>query len=139
MTALKRKILFVDDEELQGKLMQRMLVRMGYDAEVAKNAKEALEILNNEEFPLIITDLRMPEMNGIELCKRIRKFNSESFIYAFSGYLAEFDFEKLEGFGFNGHLRKPIESEVLKCAIEGAFEKIDKSKELANHITKTEN
>jgi CheY-like chemotaxis protein len=124
MTALSRKILYVDDEELQGKLMQRMLTRMGYDAKVAQDAKEALEILDNEEFLVIITDLSMPEMNGIELCKQIRKFNSESFIYAFSGYLAEFDFEKLEEYGFDGHLSKPSEIEFLKCAIEGAFEKV---------------
>ncbi len=125
MTALSRKILFVDDEELQGKVMQKMLTRMGYDAKVANNAKEALEILDNEEFPLIITDLSMPEMDGVELCKQIRKYNSESFIYAFSGYLAEFDFEKFEEFGFDGHLSKPGGTEFLKCAIEGAFEKID--------------
>ncbi len=130
MTALSRKILFVDDEELQGKVMQRMLTRMGYDAKVAQNAKEALEILDNEEFPLIITDLSMPKMDGIELCKQIRKFNLESFIYAFSGYLAEFDFEKLEEFGFDGHLSKPSETEFLKCAIEGAFEKVNKRRGL---------
>ncbi len=124
MTALSKKILFVDDEELQGKLMLKMLTRMGYDAKVAQNAKDALEILDNEVFPLIITDLSMPEMNGIELCKQIRKYNSESFIYAFSGYLAEFDTEKLEESGFDGHLSKPGETEFLKCAIEGAFEKI---------------
>lgn len=58
MTALSRKILFVDDEELQGKLMQRILTRMGYDAKVAQNAKEALEILDNEEFPLITLTLK---------------------------------------------------------------------------------
>ena len=128
MTARSRKILFIDDEEAQSKLMQRIFVRMGYNAKFAKEAKEALKILEDEEFPLIITDLSMPNMGGIELCKRIRKFNSESFIYAFSGYLAEFEFEKLEGFGFDGHLSKPIEIEVLKCAIEGAFEKIDQKR-----------
>ncbi len=125
MTARSRKILFIDDEEAQNKLMQRMFVRMGYNAKFAKEAKEALKILEDEDFPLIITDLSMPNMGGIELCKRIRKFNSESFIYAFSGYLAEFDFEKFEELGFDGHLSKPSETEFLKCAIEGAFEKID--------------
>ena len=125
MTAFSRKILFVDDEESQRKLMQRILARMGYDAELAKNAKEALAILKKEEFPLIITDLRMPEMDGIELCKQIREVNSNSFIYALSGYLAEFELERLEEFGFDGHLSKPVKIEVLKCAIQGAFEKID--------------
>ena len=97
MTARSRKILFIDNEEAQSKLMQRMFVRMGYNAKFAKEGKEALKILEDEEFPLIITDLSMPNMGGIELCKRVRKFNSESFIYAFSGYLAEFEFEKFEG------------------------------------------
>ncbi len=124
MTALSRKILFVDDEESQRELMQRILVKMGYDAEFAKNAKEALAILNKAAFPLIITDLRMPEMDGIELCKQIREVNSSSFIYAFSGHLAALELERLEEFGFDGHLGKPIKIEVLEVAIEGAFEKI---------------
>ena len=46
MTASSRKILFVDDEESQNKLMQRVFVKMGYDAEFVKSAKEALEILD---------------------------------------------------------------------------------------------
>jgi CheY-like chemotaxis protein len=125
MTASSKKILFVDDEEAQRTLMQNILVRMGYDAELAKNAKEALAILNKEEFPLIITDLRMPGMDGIELCKQIREVNSKSIIYALSGYLAELEHERLEEFGFDGHLSKPVKIEVLKRAIQGAFEKID--------------
>ncbi len=125
MTALSRKILFVDDEKLQRKLMQKAIIRMGYDAKFAQNAKEALVFLGKEEYPLIITDLRMPEMGGIELCKKIREVNSKSIIYAFSGYLGEFEIERLEELGFDGHLSKPVKIEVLKCAIQGAFEKMD--------------
>ncbi len=108
--------------------MQKILARLGYDAEFANNAQEALKILDNKEFPLIITDLKMPEMDGAELCRRIRKIKPESFIYAFSGYLAEFDVEKLEEAGFDGHFNKPIKMKVLERAIEGAFEKIEQRK-----------
>ncbi len=128
MTALLRKILFVDDEESQIKIMRSMLARMGYDAEFANNGQEALKLLDNKEFPLIITDLKMPEMDGAELCRRIRKIKPEAFIYAFSGYLAEFDVEKLEEAGFDGHLNKPVGMKVLERAIEGAFEKIEQRK-----------
>jgi len=128
MTAFLRKILFVDNEESQIEIMQSMLAMLGYDAEFAKNANEALQILDHGEFPLIITDLKMPEMDGAALCRRIRKIKPESFVYAFSGYLAEFDVEKLEESGFDGHLNKPVEIKVLERAIEGAFEKIEQRK-----------
>ena len=128
MTAFLRRILFVDNEESQIKLMRSIFARLGYDAEFANSAQEALKILDNKEFPLIITDLRMPEMDGAELCRRIRKIKPEAFIYAFSGYLLEFDVEKLEEAGFDGHLNKPVQIKVLERAIEGAFEKIEQRK-----------
>jgi len=125
MTTLSKKILVVDDEETIREIMQINLVRLGYDPELAKNAKEALEILENEKFPLIITDLKMPEMDGIELCMRIRERTSETLIYAFSGGFTEVDSDQLEKMGFDGLLCKPIKFEVLERAIEGAFKKID--------------
>ena len=128
MTAFLRRILFVDNEESQINLMRSILARLGYDAEFANSAQEALKILDNKEFPLIITDLKMPEVDGAELCRRIRKIKPEAFIYAFSGYLLEFDVEKLEEAGFDGHLNKPVQIKVLERAIEGAFEKIEQRK-----------
>ncbi len=124
MTGLSKKILFVDDDDLQRDSMKKMLVRLGYDVKLAKNANEALEISQQEVFPLIITDLMMPEMDGTQLCKRIREVNGKAVIYAFSGYLAEVASDQLNGAGFDGHLAKPVKIEVLKQAIEGAFEKI---------------
>lgn len=136
MTAFLRRILFVDNEESQILLMRRILARLDYDAEFANSANEALQILDNAEFPLIITDLKMPEMDGAELCRRIRKIKPEAFIYAFSGYLAEFDVEKLEESGFDGYLNKPVEMKVLESAIEGAFEKIEQRKANAVRVPK---
>ncbi len=124
MTAISRKILFVDDEESQHKLMQRLFVKMGYDAELAKSAKEALEISTNKEISIIITDLSMPEMDGIELCKRIREKNSKAVIYGYSDNPMEIDADHLEDVGFDGLLCEPVRLEVLARAIEGAFEKI---------------
>jgi CheY-like chemotaxis protein len=128
MISLSRKILFVDDEESQIKLMQSFFLRKGYDAEFAKSAKEALEILENEDISIILTDLQMPEMDGIELCRRIREKGSEIVIYGYSGDIIGVNSDYLEEIGFDGLLWKPIRLGVLERAIEGAFEKINRSR-----------
>jgi two-component system alkaline phosphatase synthesis response regulator PhoP len=129
MTTLSKKILVVDDEESIRELMKIKLVKLGYDPEFAENGKEALEISEREEFPLILMDLRLPEIDGIELCMRIKERNPETVIYAFSGLVTEDEFYELEEMGFDGLLCKPVTFEVLERAIEGAFDKINKRRE----------
>jgi CheY-like chemotaxis protein len=124
MTTLSRRILFVDDEETLRDTIEEMLMILGYDVELARDAKEALEIARKEYFPLIITDLMMPEIDGTQLCKQIREINETAVIYACSGYLTEVDSDQLKDVGFDGHLCKPVKIKVLKHAVEGAFEKI---------------
>ena len=124
MKTISKRILFVDDEEILRDTLEDMLKMLGYDVELARDAKEALEIARKEYFPLIITDLMMPEIDGTQLCKQIREINETAVIYAFSGYLTELDSDQLKDVGFDGHLCKPIKFDVLKHAIEGAFEKI---------------
>ena len=128
MISLSKKILFVDDEESQLKLMQSFFLRKGYDAEFAKSEKEALEILENEDISIILTDLQMPEMDGIELCRRIREKSSEVVIYGYTGDIIGVNTDYLEDIGFDGLLWKPVRLGVLERAIEGAFEKINRSR-----------
>jgi len=129
MTTRSKKILVVDDEKSIRDIMKITLVKLGYIAESAKNGKEALEISEKEDFPLILMDLRLPEIDGVELCERIREINPDAVIYAFSGGFTEVDSDQLEEMGFDGHLCKPVKIEVLERAIEGAFEKIYKKRE----------
>jgi CheY-like chemotaxis protein len=117
----EKKILVVDDEETTRALLERTISEFGYSVELACSAEDALEKIKNEEFQLIITDLKMPEVDGAELCRQIRSINLETVIYALSGYLKEFEPEQLRDIGFDGHLCKPVNGTVLKSAIEGAF------------------
>ncbi len=119
-----KKILYVDDDESQRTSMKHYVSMLGYDIRVVGSPEEALEILKLDFYPLIITDLEMPGMDGAKLCSKIRAVNSKSVIYALSGFIAEFGPEKLEEIGFNGHLCKPINTKKLEQAIEGAFDKI---------------
>ncbi len=121
------KILYVDDEKEQRELMARLLDKLGYDVKVAANAEEALKMVENEDFRLIITDLQMPEMDGTILCEKIKEACSGCVVYALSGYIASFS-ELIEDAGFDGYLSKPVGLDVLKSAVEGAFEKINDEK-----------
>jgi len=68
------KILLAEDEELLIDVLQRKLTQEGYDLKVAKNGKEALEILKSgEKFDLILLDIIMPEMGGFEVMEEIQK------------------------------------------------------------------
>lgn len=118
---IEKKILVVDDEENTRVLLERTISEFGYRVELACSAEDALDKIKNEEFQLIIIDLKMPEIDGVELCRQIRRIDLETVIYALSGYLTEFEPEKLHDIGFDGHLCKPVNGAVLKRAIEGAF------------------
>ena len=131
MTTVSKKILVVDDEEAIREVMKLGLVKLGYDPGFAENGKEALEILERENFPLILMDIRLPGIDGIELCNRIKKRNPETVIYAFSGLVTEGEFYELEEKGFDGLLCKPVSFKVLKRAIEGAFDKINNREKLS--------
>ncbi|MEE8481203.1 MAG: response regulator [Desulfobacterales bacterium] len=124
----EKKLLLVDDNESYLDDLKTILTEMEYAAEVAASSKEALKILEKEKYPLIITDLDMPGLDGVELCKQIKENDSKSIVYALSGYITEYDTENLEKSGFDGYLTKPVKIEVLKQAIEGAFDKIEENK-----------
>lgn len=66
------KILLVDDEPIQRIIIARLLKRGGYEVDMAANGREALAKLDAGDFPLMITDWEMPEMDGLALCKAMR-------------------------------------------------------------------
>ena len=104
-----KKILVVDDQPSQLKLMRQMLETLGYMAVTVDSAEEAEYILRfGENFSVIITDLRMPWLNGLNFCKKAKIINPNLKIYAVSGYLYDFDPNDLKKAGFDGIYQKPI-------------------------------
>jgi len=69
---MEKEILVVDDEELITKSLLRLLSKEGYNTTVVKSGKEAIDDVKKSDFDLIICDVRMPEMDGIETIKEIR-------------------------------------------------------------------
>ncbi len=68
----KERILVVDAETSSRETISKMMGQIGYEAVVAGHAREALEWLRREPFTLLVTEIRMPEMDGLELSKVVR-------------------------------------------------------------------
>jgi len=118
-----KKILVVDDQRSQLKLMKKMLESIGYMAVTVDSAEEAEYILRGEEsFSMIITDLKMPWVDGLRLCKKAKILDPKLKIFALSGCLYDFDMNELEEAGFDGIYEKPINkaqlAEILNVGIE---------------------
>jgi CheY-like chemotaxis protein len=70
---MAKKILIIDDEELIIKSLKKLLEKNNFEAFVAKRSQDALVMVEEENFDLIIVDIRMPGMNGVEITKSIYK------------------------------------------------------------------
>ncbi|MFH1413562.1 MAG: response regulator, partial [Candidatus Omnitrophota bacterium] len=70
---MAKKILVIDDEELIVKSLRKLLEKNGFIVFIAKNGQDALAILEDEIFDLIVADIRMPGMNGVETISNIQK------------------------------------------------------------------
>jgi len=75
------RVLIVDDDEIARDLLSEALTGAGYEVSAARDGREALEILRTGVFRLVISDWEMPEMNGLELCRRIRERHFSSYVY----------------------------------------------------------
>ncbi len=118
-------ILFVDDEEIILDVCQRMLKRMGYRVVIAKNGKEALNKFKdlNSIFDLLITDVYMPYMTGIELAKNILKLKPEIPVILFTGYKDLLIPEKMESIGIYEILTKPFTQKEMASSIKRSLYK----------------
>ena len=111
---MAKRILVVDDEELIASTLKKLLVRQGYDAVFVEDGESALEKIKTDDFDLIISDIRMPGMDGVETVSSIRDYLKgsgrdlipEVFI---TGY-ADFEkYEEAKGLKVAGYLNKPFD------------------------------
>jgi CheY-like chemotaxis protein len=119
----KRKILFVDDDEAIRDVMEEVFIRAGYNIELAENAEEALEIIKHENINVMFLDLNLPGMNGVDLCRHIRKEKPGAIIYAITGYVSLYEISDCLEAGFNDYFEKPADLKLLLKAAHDAFNK----------------
>jgi len=119
---MEYKILVVDDEDYHRELMQKLLSKLGYEVEAVESAEKAFSALEREKFPVIITDLIMLEMDGVEFCRKIRETDNKTFVIALTGHTELYDIDRLKDVGFDNHLAKPFKIDIIKQAIQDGLE-----------------
>lgn len=115
---MKGRILLVEDEENLRSTIALNLELEGYDVQSAMNGKEALQFFKANRFDLVVLDIMLPEINGIDVCKEIRKENRNVFILFLSA--RSMGSERIEGLkaGADDYLSKPFNLEELLLRIE---------------------
>jgi CheY-like chemotaxis protein len=114
---LPLKILVADDDMLNRRMMQLLLVHEGHQVDVVSNGLEAFDAVKFQKFDLVLMDLYMPVMDGIEASNRIRGWEQDgprTFIVALTGsYLAE-EGQRLFEAGIDNYIPKPFEMKHLQ-------------------------
>ena len=111
-------IMVVDDEPLVRRSLSEFLTLEGYTVNIAGSAKEALELLKNYAADLVITDIKMPEMSGVELLKTIKKEHPETQVILITGYgTIESAVTGMKD-GAYDYITKPIIDSEIKLIIE---------------------
>jgi signal transduction histidine kinase/CheY-like chemotaxis protein len=109
------RILLAEDNAINQKVVLRMLEKMGYHADVAANGFQVLEAVDQATYDLILMDVQMPEMGGVEATHRLREKlkDKRPFVIALTAEALEGDRERLLRLDFDGYLSKPLRPEEL--------------------------
>jgi len=116
------RVLLAEDNPVNQKVTLKMLERLGYHADVASNGLEVLEALERQHYDIILMDIQMPEMDGLEATRAIRqRFPPEEQpkIIAITAYALAGDKERCLNAGMDGYISKPVRIEDLKELMAG--------------------
>jgi DNA-binding response OmpR family regulator len=98
----------------------------GYEVILAEDGKQALAILKIQGIDVIFLDLKLFGMNGIDLCRQIRKTKPVSMIYAMTGWAALFEIDECREAGFDDYFEKPLDMEILLSVVDQAFARLER-------------
>jgi signal transduction histidine kinase/DNA-binding response OmpR family regulator len=119
----KEKILLVDDEKGMCDSLKTLLEMEGYDVEATTDSTRALELLGEIDFDLVITDIKMPRVSGLEILRKARSIDPYLEVILMTGYASLASAKEAVDQGAFGYLAKPIEFEELKITIARSLEK----------------
>jgi len=117
------RIAVVDDEEIMRRLVTELLRGEGYQVFTFSNPLEALEQVKKESFDLIVTDLKMPEMDGIDLIKSVHRVNPEIGAIFMTGYASLSSAREAVKEGAYDYILKPFDLNEVRNSVNKALEK----------------
>jgi len=123
------KILVVDDEQSMRDFLSIMLKKEGYDVVAAENGTDALKAVQNEIFDLVITDARMPQIDGIEVLRTVKEVSPETVVIMITAYASTETAVEAMKLGAYDYITKPFKVDEIKLIIQKALEKRSLRKE----------
>lgn len=113
------RILLAEDNIINQKVILRMLKKLGYSADVSANGLEVLAALERQPYDVVLMDVQMPEMDGIEAAKKIHeRWSARPKIIAITAYALQGDREKCIAAGMDDYITKPVKIEELRAVLE---------------------
>lgn len=133
-----RKLLLVDDEEGLRRFLGLTLVDFGYDVKTAENGEEALKILTDFHPDVIVTDIKMPRMDGIDLLKAVKADYPHIEVIMLTGH-GDMDLA-IESLKFEAadFITKPVNDEVLEISLDRVMEKINLKRQVREYTENLE-
>lgn len=119
----KARVMIVDDEERFRNTLKKLLIADGLDAHAVGSGKEAIEELKQKEYDVILLDVKMPEMNGIEALAELKKINRGVEVIMLTGHASVDVAVEIMRLGGYEYLLKPCPLEEIMEKIESAFER----------------
>jgi two-component system response regulator (stage 0 sporulation protein F) len=115
-------ILVVDDEENAREGLSKILSKEGYKVETAANGKEAIDSLKRQRYDLVITDMRMPLMDGFEVLREIKKMDENIGVIMITAYGEVESYLEAMNMGAFEYINKPVRVNELKRVIAKVLE-----------------
>ena len=114
-------ILVVDDEELLRDLLVKILTREGYQVDTAIDGEEALEKLAQKQYHLLVSDIKMPRINGFELLREVKSKYPEIGVIMMTAYGDSFSVKDSLLLGADEYITKPFKSFEINLIVERAY------------------
>jgi DNA-binding response OmpR family regulator len=120
----EKTILLVDDDKVVKFVLTKALSEAGYQVATAETAEEALAAMAVNPAEVLILDLSLPGMNGVELCREMRKRWPWCIVIAVTAYASVYELVSCREAGFDDYFIKPVDMEELVTSVAYAFKKI---------------
>ncbi len=127
----EESILVVDDEADIRETLVQMLLHLGFKAQAASNGSEAMDLLHENDYTFMITDMRMPGMDGLELIRSVQSAFPEVSIIAMTGYSRGYRYIDVINSGAKDFINKPFGIEELEAKVRRAIRERDVLRELS--------
>src|SRR5947207_12176920 len=119
---MKRRILIVEDDEIFLRPLQRSLEAAGYDVLMAPSGEDAIDLLKREDADLVLTDKRLPGMDGVELVRRVKAEHPDQALVVMTAYGTIESAVESVRLGAADYLVKPFEVSELLVVVRNAIE-----------------